>query len=94
VAEDWAIITFFAVPSRDRFVRDITAFVRAEDGSWRRDDEHHDNVLVDASRLPAMLRGHGVDARVCSSFGSETLPEGLLAVIGTKGVSQRGGARS
>jgi SAM-dependent methyltransferase len=87
VAEDWAIITFFAVPSPDRFVRDITAFVRAEDGSWRRDDEHHENVLVDAARVCALLREHGVEARTCSSFGAETLPEGLLAVIGTKGAS-------
>jgi SAM-dependent methyltransferase len=84
LGEDWAIITSYAVPAPDRFVRDITAFVRSGDGSWRRDDEHHENVLVDVSRTCALLREQGVEARACSSFGAETLPRGLLAVIGTK----------
>ncbi len=42
---DWAIITEFSLPSPDRFVRDITTFVPDGDGSWRRDSEHHENVL-------------------------------------------------
>jgi SAM-dependent methyltransferase len=79
---DWAMITEFSVPSPDRFVRDVTVFLPNEDGSWRRDGEHHENVLVDVARIPGVLREHGIDARVTSAFGTETLPEGLLAVTG------------
>lgn len=80
--DDWAIITEFSLPSPDRFVRDITTFVPAGDGRWRRDTEHHENVLVDTSTLPALLGEHGVVARVGASFGSETLPRGLHTLIG------------
>jgi SAM-dependent methyltransferase len=83
-APDWAIITEFSMPAADRFVRDITTFVPNADGSWRRDREHHENVLIDTERVPALLREHGVHARVCSSFGAETLPSGLRAIIGHK----------
>jgi SAM-dependent methyltransferase len=82
--DDWAIITEFSVPSPDRFVRDITTFVPNPDGSWRRDREHHENVLVDTAQIPALLRRHGVESRVGSAFGSETLPPGLRAVTGHK----------
>ena len=78
---DWAIITEFSIPAPDRFVRDITTFVPNDDGSWRRDTEHHENALVDTSRIPALLRDHGVDATVRSAFGTEDLPQGLRAVI-------------
>ena len=64
------------------FVRDMTTFVLNEDGSWHRDNEHHENVLVDTTRIPALLRAHGVVARVGTAFGAETLPEGLRVVIG------------
>jgi SAM-dependent methyltransferase len=84
VASDWAIITEFSVPSPDRFIRDITTFLANEDGSWRRDRERHENVLVDASRIPPLLGDHGIRAKVSSSFGAETLPEGLLAVTGQR----------
>ena len=82
VGPDWAIITRFSTPRPDLFVRDITTFVASPDGSWRRDDEHHENVLVDTSLVPPLLREHGVEAEVRSSFGTETLPPGLRAVIG------------
>jgi SAM-dependent methyltransferase len=82
VDDGWALISRFSVPAPDRFVREMTTFVREDDASWRRDDERHDNVLVDTSRVPALLRKHGVEATVASSFGSETLPVGLRAVIG------------
>jgi SAM-dependent methyltransferase len=82
--DDWAIVTRFSIPSRDRFVRDMAVFVRNDDGSWRRDDEHHDNVLVDVARVPELLAAHGVDAEVGTSFGSEALPVGLKTVIGRK----------
>jgi SAM-dependent methyltransferase len=80
--DDWAIITEFSQPAPDRFVRDITTFVPNPDGSWRRDREHHENVLTDTAQIPALLRRHGVEARVAASFGSETLPEGLRVIFG------------
>lgn len=82
VGEEWAIITEFSLPAPERFVRQIAVFVRNEDGTWRRDDERHDNVLIDTSRLPELLGDHDVDATVTASFGAETLPVGLRAVIG------------
>jgi SAM-dependent methyltransferase len=81
---DWAIITEFSTPAPDRFVRDITTFLPNADGSWRRDGEHHENVLVDTAHVPALLHEHGVEASVASSFGAETLPSGLRAIIGHK----------
>jgi SAM-dependent methyltransferase len=84
VSDDWAIVTRYSTPTPDRFVREMTSFIRNEDGSWRRDDERHDNVLVDTSRIPALLAAHGVEAVVGSAFGDETLPTGLRTVIGQK----------
>lgn len=84
VDDDWGIVTEFSMPSPDRFVRQMAVFLRNEDGSWRRDDERHDNVLINTSRLPAILAEHGVDAVVAPSFGDETLPVGLRAVIGSR----------
>jgi hypothetical protein len=60
----------------------MATFVKNEDGSWRRDDERHDNVMVDTAAVPALLAEHGVEATVGSSFGTETLPTGLRTVIG------------
>ncbi len=79
---DWAIITEFSVPSPDRFVRQMAIFVREADGSWQRDDERHDTVLLDTRRIPALLAGHGVDATLGSSFGGESLPTGLRTIVG------------
>jgi SAM-dependent methyltransferase len=84
VGDDWAIVTEFSVPSPDRFIRQMATFVRNEDGSWRRDDERHDNVLLDTSRVPALLAAHGVEARIGDSFGSESLPVGLHTVTGRR----------
>ncbi|MDP9299972.1 MAG: class I SAM-dependent methyltransferase [Actinomycetota bacterium] len=82
VADDWAIITERSVPSPDRFVRQMAIFMKNEDGSWRRDDERHDNVLVDTSVVPDLLARHGVHATLGQSFGNERLPEGLHTLIG------------
>ncbi len=87
VGKDWAIVTKFAVPEPNHFVREITTFLRDEDGSWRRDDERHDNVLIDTSLVPLLLGNHGVDATVGLSFGDERSPEGLRVVIGRRRVS-------
>ena len=82
--KDWAIITRFSQPARNKYVRDMTTFLRNDDGSWRRSDECHENVLVDTSQIPALLADHGIDATVESSFGAEKLPSGLKIVIGRK----------
>ncbi|MBV8950798.1 MAG: class I SAM-dependent methyltransferase [Actinobacteria bacterium] len=80
--DDWVLITRTAVPERGTFRREMTMFVRDAGHMWRRDDELHDNVLVDTSKIPAFLAMHGVEADVRTSFGSETLPTGLVAVVG------------
>jgi SAM-dependent methyltransferase len=69
----------------DRFVRQMATFVRNDDGSWRRDDERHDNVPIDGGG-PALLAEHGVHAAVRASFGSEDLPP-ARAVVGSKAPS-------
>lgn len=83
VEDNWAILTRFEVPSPARFVRAITTFVRDGDGSWRRDDERHENVLVDTSAVPGWLRRRGIEATVEPGFDATRLPDGLVAVIGT-----------
>ena len=60
----------------------MTTFVRNPDGSWRRDDEHHDNVMVDVARVPELLAAEGVEVQVHRSFGIEELPVGLYAIVG------------
>lgn len=82
VGDDWAIITRFSVPNPDRYVRDMTTFVRDPDGSWRRDDEHHDNVMYETARIPGLLAREGVYVEVRRSFGTEQLPVGLRAIVG------------
>jgi len=82
--DDWAVVTRFSTPAATRFVRHITTFVRAVDGTWRRDEERHDNVLVDTELLPVLLAEEGVRAEVRPSFGREDLPEGLVALVGAR----------
>jgi hypothetical protein len=84
VSDDWALITRFSEPSPARFVRQLAVFTRNADGSWRRDDERHENVLIDTSAIPDVLRTSGVDAVVGRSFGGEELPQGLRTVIGER----------
>ena len=84
VGDDWAIVTESSVPTPGRFVRQITVFVRNDDGSWRRDDERHENVLIDTARIPAVLAEHGVEASVALSFGGERLPAGLRTIVGRR----------
>jgi SAM-dependent methyltransferase len=82
--DDWAIVSEFSVPRPERFVRQIAAFLKNPDGSWRRDDERHENVLVDTSRVPGLLAEHGVHATVAPSFGSERLAPGIYAIKGRR----------
>jgi len=84
VGDDWAIVSRFSTPSPDRYVRDMTTFVRNGDGSWRRDDERHDNVLIDTSKIPALLAAEGLRVEVGASFGGENLPAGLRTLVGQR----------
>jgi SAM-dependent methyltransferase len=84
VAADWAVITQYSRPAPDRFIREATTFLADGAGGWRRDQERHENVLVDTSRIPALLSEHGVDAVVGPGFGEAELPPGLVAVTGRK----------
>jgi SAM-dependent methyltransferase len=81
---DWAVITEFSTPAPDKFVRDITTFVPDGHGAWRRGREHHENVLVDTSLIPALLADHGVRATVGTRFCAAELPPGLRAVTGRR----------
>ena len=82
--DDWAIITRFSLSAPSRFDRQITTFVRSQDGSWRRDDETHPNVLIDTARVPALLAAEGIQVKVASAFGTEQLPTGLRVLIGQR----------
>jgi SAM-dependent methyltransferase len=84
IRDDWAIITEFEIPAPNRFVRRIATFVRNDDATWRRDDERHDNVLIETADVPDLLAEHGVEATVTPSFGDEQLPTGLYAVVGRR----------
>ncbi len=92
VEGDWAIVTRFSLPRPNRFVREITTFVRNPDGFWRRDDERHENVLVDAAQVEALLGNHGVDVVLGTSFGVEELPTGLVTVVGSARPAARSGS--
>jgi SAM-dependent methyltransferase len=84
VGDDWAIVLEYERPSPHTFVRQMACFVRNDDGTWRRDDERHENVLTDTSRVPALLAQHAVEAEVRASFGDEQLPDGLVAIVGRR----------
>jgi SAM-dependent methyltransferase len=84
VHDDWAIITQYPRPAPGRFLRQITTFVGGSDGSWRRDDELHHNVLIDTARVPALLAGEGVQVSVAAAFGTEQLSAGLRVLIGRR----------
>ena len=82
--EDWALVTEFSAPAPDRYVRQMAIFTKVADGTWRREDERHENVLVETARVPAFLAARGVAASVQGAFGAERLPDGLVAVVGRK----------
>ena len=84
VGDSWAIVTRFSLPRENLFVREIAAFLREDDGAWRRDDERHENILVETAAVPALLAEHAVEARVSESFGDEELPAGIVAIVGRK----------
>lgn len=63
-------------------MREMTTFIRVGEGCWRRDDERHENVLIDTAETPGWLAEADVDVRVQHSFGAEKLPDGLRAIVG------------
>jgi SAM-dependent methyltransferase len=84
LGDGWALVTRFSTPAPDRFVREMTIFTDAGDGTWRRDDERHDNVLVDVDHAASLLAANGVPTEVRPSFGGEPFPEGLFALVGRR----------
>ena len=84
VHDDWTIITQCSLPAPHLFVRQITTFVRDDDGSWRRDDERHHNALIDTARVPALLAAEGIQVPMAAAFGTEQLPTGLRVLIGQR----------
>jgi SAM-dependent methyltransferase len=81
VDDDWAIISRFSLPTPTQYVRDITTFIRTANGSWRRDDERHVNVLIDTATIPDLLAQEGLRVELGWSFGDGVLPTGLRTVI-------------
>jgi SAM-dependent methyltransferase len=84
VGDDWAVVVKLSRPHERLYVREMTTFIRNEDGTWRRDDERHENILVETTRIPAFLATHGLTARIAESFGEENLPSGLVAIVGNR----------
>jgi SAM-dependent methyltransferase len=84
VGDDWAVVVKLSRPEERLFVREITTFVRSAEGDWGRDDERHENILVETARIPAFLAAYGLDVRVAESFGQEELPAGLVAIVGNR----------
>jgi hypothetical protein len=62
----------------------MAMFTPNDDGSWRRDDVRHDNVMIDTSIVPGIMAACGVDVAVGRSFGQERLPDGLHTIVGRK----------
>jgi SAM-dependent methyltransferase len=82
--DDWALITETSSPTPDRFIREMAIFTRNDDGSWRRDDERHDNVMIDTSTVPELMAAHEVDVEIGDAFGDERFPAGLRTIVGRK----------
>ena len=85
VTSEWAVFATVEFPDPATCVRDMTTFVRGADGVWRRDDERHVNVLVDAARVAAVLAGEGLNVEVARGFDErQRLEEGLVAITGVR----------
>ena len=82
VGDDRALVIERVSDRADHFARVHTTFVRTDDGCYRREQERHDNVLVDVgSVVPPLLDAEGLEVEVRESFGTETNMEGLLVVV-------------
>jgi SAM-dependent methyltransferase len=76
VGDDWAVVAKLSRPDQRLYVREITTFLRNEDGSWRRDDERHENVLIETTRVPALLATHGVNVAWRKRSARRSCPTG------------------
>ena len=82
LGDDWALVIERVSDRPDHFARVQTIFVRKDDGTYRRDLERHDNVLIDVHAVvPPLLEAEGLEVEVRRSFGTETNMEGLLVVV-------------
>jgi SAM-dependent methyltransferase len=84
VGDGWAVITATSLPTPDRFVREITIFTLGDDGCWRRDDERHENTLIDTAQVPGLLSAQDIEVTVGTAFGGERLPAGLAVLTGRR----------
>ena len=84
VSDSWAVLAATSLPAPDRFVRDITIFTLGDGGCWRRDDERHENTLINTTQVPGLLAAEGVDVSVGTAFGEERQPPGLVVLIGRR----------
>ena len=53
-------------------------------GTWRRDDERHDNVLVDVATIPALLAGTASRPRCATRSGPSGCRPASKVVVGRK----------
>ncbi|HSS91450.1 MAG TPA: hypothetical protein VLL69_19215 [Streptosporangiaceae bacterium] len=58
--------------------------MRNDDGSRRRGDGQHGNVLIDTARGAELLAGEGVKVSVTPAFGTQRLPTGLAVLVGRR----------
>ncbi|MGH8946062.1 MAG: class I SAM-dependent methyltransferase [Acidimicrobiia bacterium] len=79
--DDWAVISRSRFEPPDRLVREITGFVLDNDTGWQRDDEVHENVLVDTAALAGDFDPDLYDNWVRRSFGRERLPQGMRVLL-------------
>jgi SAM-dependent methyltransferase len=71
--EDWAVMGEVAEDAeRHVLVRDSTIF-REHDGAWRRSEERHEVLVLNAERLTELLSDAGFDVSVGTSYGSHEL---------------------
>jgi SAM-dependent methyltransferase len=97
VGEDWAVAVKLFRPEERLYVREITAFTRNEDGSWRRDDERHENVLVDTARvssLPGPKRDRRTRREILRRGGAARGPRGHRGQPDRVRISGGGGNRT
>ena len=82
VGDEWALFMERVSDGPTHFARVQTVFAREDDGRYRRENERHDNVLIDvAGVVPPLLQGEGLEVTVGRAFGDETNMEGLMVVV-------------
>lgn len=83
VGDDMALVLERVSDGPNHFARLQTIFTSQPDGSYRRDFERHDNVLVDVDgQVRPLLEAEGLDVTVGDSFADEKLMAGLRTIVG------------